>query len=49
MISSVLLLALGLGHVLKIKPSPLPDHAFGIVFPHLSIGLICRWTRFTGN
>jgi len=26
-------LLLALAHVLEIEPSPLPDHAFGIVFP----------------
>jgi len=35
--------------VLEIEPSPLPDHAFRIVFPHMSVGWICPRKPFTGN
>jgi len=34
-------------YLLEIGPSLLPDHAFRIVFPHMSIGLIYIWTSFT--
>jgi len=43
--SSALLSALI--HILEIEHLLLPDRAFGIVFPHMSIGLICPWTPFT--
>jgi len=37
-------LSLAQVHVSEIQPSPLPDHAFGTVFPHMSIGSTCPWT-----
>jgi len=40
---------LALVHVLELEPSPLTDHAFGTVFPHMSVGLICPWTPFNRN
>jgi len=36
-------------HVLEIEHSLLPDHAFGTVFLHMSVDLICPWTPSAGN
>jgi len=40
---------IALVHVMETEPSLLPDHAFGVVFPRMSLDLICPWTNFTGN
>ena len=40
---------IALVHDLEIEHSLLPDHAFGIVFLHTSVDLICPWTHSTGN
>jgi len=36
-------------HVMEIEYSLLPDHAFGTVFIHMSVDLICPWTPSTAN